>query len=249
MTAVGGRGPDLAAKVAIVTGAGSGVGRATALALAAAGATPVLVGRTEATLAETARLVRERGGAALVVPADVADEVAVDRVVARAVAELGGIDVLVIAAGVGLYGPVQTYALADWQATLATNLTGAFLCCRAVLGPMRERGGGAIVAVASGAGKQGYANLAAYAASKFGLIGFMQSLAAEVGEVGIKVGTVVPGSIVTDFAGGSAAEKRAAMEQGSGRKYLEPDDVAEAILFLVRQPARAWTQELNLWPF
>jgi 3-oxoacyl-[acyl-carrier protein] reductase len=165
-----------------------------------------------------------------VAPADVADETAVAAVVARAAAEFGRIDALVNVAGVGLYGPVETYALADWQQTLATNLTGVFLCCRAVLPLMRERDDGAILAIASGAGKQGYANLAAYAASKFGLIGFMQSLAAEVGEDGIKVSTVVPGSILTDFAGRPAAEKRAAMARDPGKKYLEPEDVAEAVI-------------------
>ena len=240
---------DLVGKVAVVTGAGSGVGRATALALADAGATPVLVGRTETTLAETAELISDKGGVALVAPADVADEAVVAELVARARTELGGVDVLVAAAGIGLYGPVETYSLADWETTLSTNLTGAFVCARAVLPELRARGGGAIVAIASGAACQGYANLAAYAASKFGLRGLMQSLAAEVGEHGIKVSTILPGSILTDFAGGSADEKRAAMAGPDGRKYLEPEDVAEAVLCLLRQPARAWTQELNLWPF
>lgn len=205
----------------------------------------MLVGRTRERLEETARLVEEIGGTALVVAADVSDEAAVAGLVERATAELGGVDVLV-AAGVGLYGPVESYPLAAWQATLAVNLTGVFLCSRTVLSALRARGGGAILAIASGAGKQGYPNLAAYAASKFGLIGFMQSLAAEVGNEGIKVSTIVPGSILTDFAGGSAASKRS---QSEGKRYLEPEDVAEAALYLLRQPARAWTQEMNLWPF
>ena len=233
--------------VAIVTGAGSGVGRATALALADDGAIPILVGRREEPLAATARLIAERGGRSLVTPADVADEAAVAAVVVRAAAEFGRIDALINVAGVGLYGPVETYALADWQQTLATNLTGVFLCCRAVLPLMREQGDGAILAIASGAGKQGYANLAAYAASKFGLIGFMQSLAQEVGEAGIKVSTIVPGSILSDFAGRASTDRRT--RPADGKKYLQPEDVAEAIRFLLRQPRHAWTQELNLWPF
>ena len=240
---------DLVGKVAIVTGAGSGVGRATALALSDASAVPVLVGRGEPALAETARLIDERGGRSLVAPTDVTIEADVAAAIGRAADELGGIDVLIAAAGVGLYGPVETYPLADWQATLATNLTGVFLCCRAVLRPMQERGGGAIIAIGSGAGKQGYPELAAYSASKFGLIGFMQSLAAEVGQRGIKVSTILPGSILTDFAGRLAEAKRAAAARDPGKKYLEPEDVAAAVLFLLRQPDRAWTQELNLWPF
>lgn len=241
-------GGTLAGRVAVVTGAGSGVGRATAIALAEAGATPVLVGRRPAALTESADLVRRRGGASIVTPADVSNENDVAAVVHRALEELGGIDVLVMAAGVGRYGPVASYPLDAWHETLATNLTGVFLCSRAVIEPMRRRGGGAIVAVASGAGKQGYPNLAAYAASKFGLIGFMESLAAEVRPDGIKVSTVVPGSILTDFAGRSTEVKRTAAATDPATRYLEAEDVADAIMFLLRQPAHAWTQELNLWP-
>lgn len=233
--------PQRSGRGAIVTGAGSGVGRATALALADAGWTPTLVGRRKEPLAETAALIAARGGRSLVTPADVADEAAVAGLVAQTLAESGRIDVLVNVAGIGMFGPVEGYPLADWQQTLATNLTGVFLCCRAVLPSMREQGEGAILAIASGAGKQGYANLAAYAASKFGLIGFMQSLAAEVGDAGIKVSTIVPGSIHSEFAGRAAP--------ADGKKYLAPEDVAEAVVFLLRQPRRAWTQELNLWPF
>ncbi|MEJ7761969.1 MAG: SDR family NAD(P)-dependent oxidoreductase [Thermomicrobiales bacterium] len=232
-------------RVAVVTGAGSGVGRATAVALAGEGYALGLVGRREGPLRETAAMVEGRGGRALALPGDIGAEAAVGRAMAAVEDAMGGLDALVCAAGVGLYGPVEGYGVADFEETLRTNLTGVFLWARAAIGPMRARGGGAIVAVGSGAGKQGYANLAAYGASKFGLLGFMQSLAAEVGADGIKVSTVVPGSILTDFAGGSAEAKR---DDPGGKAYLEPEDVAAAIVFLLGQPARAWTQELNLWP-
>jgi 3-oxoacyl-[acyl-carrier protein] reductase len=238
---------DLAGKIAIITGAGTGVGRATALALAGEGVSPVLVGRRRDLLEETASLVADRGGSALVAPADVADEIAVADVVARSVSVFGGVDILLNAAAVGLYGPVERYTLHAWQQTIATNLTGVFLFCRAVLPSMRARGGGTIVSIGSGAGKQGYADLAAYSASKFGLMGFMQSLAAEVGGDGIKVSTILPGSILTDFGGRSVAEKQRAI--AAGKRYINPEDVAEAVLFLLRQPPHAWTQEFNLWPF
>jgi len=238
---------DLRAKIVLITGAGSGVGRATAVALAREGATTVLVGRRREPLDGTARLVAAAGGRSLTAPADITDEASVRGMVEGVRQTFGNeIDILVAAAGVGLYGPVADYSLADWHATLATNLTGVFLCCREVLPGMRANGAGAIVAIGSGAGKQGYANLAAYSASKFGLIGLMQSLAAEVGDQGIKVGTILPGSIATEFAGKLMADVEAG--RAAGRSYLEPEDVAEAVVFLLRQPHRAWTQELNLWP-
>lgn len=242
-------GRDLAGTVAVITGAGSGVGRSVAIALAQAGGTPVLVGRTREPLWETASLVTGVGGRSLVLPADVTDEGAVADVFTRAAEELDSIDAAILSAGIGRNGPIESYPLADWEATLATNLTGPFLCAKAAIPYLRKNGGGAIVAISSGAGKQGYPQLGAYSASKFGLMGLMQGLAAEVADDGIKVCTVVPGSILTPFGGRSVAEKQGAMTSDPGRKYLYPEDVAEAILFLLRQPRHAWTQELNLWPF
>src|SRR3954451_13571505 len=240
---------NLAGMVAVITGAGSGVGRAVALGLAAAGGTPVLIGRTREPLAETAVLVASVGGHSLVRPADVTDQAAVEAVFAQAADELEGIDAAILAAGVGRYGPIESFPLADWEETLATNLTGPFLCAKAAIPHLRRNGGGAIIAVSSGAGKQGYAQLGAYSASKFGLMGLMQGLAGELAGDDIKVCTVVPGSILTPFGGRSVAKKREEMANDPGRKYLFPEDVADAILFLLRQPRHAWTQELNLWPF
>jgi 3-oxoacyl-[acyl-carrier protein] reductase len=240
---------DLAGKVVVITGGGSGVGRATALALVQAGAVPVLLGRTEQPLSEALDRITEAGGAGLAVPADVANEEVVSQAFAQAADELGGIDAVILAAGIGKFGNVSSYPKEDWDATLATNLTGPFLCARAAIPYLRARGGGNIIAISSGAGKQGYPGLAAYSASKFGLMGFMQGLAGEVGPDNIKVSTIVPGSILTPFGDRPVEEKRAAAASDPGKKYLEPEDVAEAILYLLRQPARAWTQELNLWPF
>ena len=126
---------------------------------------------------------------------------------------------------------------------LGVTLTGPFLIARAALPHLRARGGGQIIAVSSGAGKRGYAGMAAYCAAKFGLQGFMESLAEEVGSDGIRVGTVVPGSIMTGFGGRSVDDKR-----NNGSKYLQPEDVADAILYQLRQPANARIQEMLLWP-
>lgn len=242
-----GRDESLTGRVVVITGAGSGVGRATAVAVANAGGVPVLLGRQVGPLRETRRLL---GNAAtsMVVAVDVSDESEVNAAFAQVATELGGIDAAILAAGVGRYGPVESYSLEDWQETIGTNLTGPFLCARAAIPYLRQRGGGHIIAVSSGAGKQGYPHLGAYSASKFGLMGLMQGLAGEVSEDGIKVSAIVPGSIMTPFGNRSLEEKRQ-QASDSGRKYLEAADVAEAVLFLLRQPQRAWTQELNLWPF
>jgi 3-oxoacyl-[acyl-carrier protein] reductase len=240
---------DLTGKVVVITGGGSGVGRATALALVHAGAIPVLLGRSVQPLSEALDLISEAGGTGLAIPADVANEEAVTSAFAKAAEELGGIDAVILAAGIGRFGNVSGYAKEDWDATLGTNLTGPFLCARAAIPYLQARGGGNIIAISSGAGKQGYPGLAAYSASKFGLMGFMQGLAGEVSPDNIKVSTIVPGSIMTPFGDRPVAEKRAAAANDSGKKYLEPEDLAEAVLYLLRQPTRAWTQELNLWPF
>lgn len=233
------------AQVAVVTGGGSGVGRATCLALAQDGYVVVPVGRTAEHVEETARLVEADGGGALPVMADVTRLDEVTRLFETINDTYGGLDALVCCAAVMSSRPVAELTLDEWQATLATNLTAVFLCARQAV-PLMSETGGAIIAIGSGAGKQGYANLSAYAASKFGLIGFMESLAQEVMDAGIKVSVINPGSIRTGFGGRGVPTREEAA--ASGKRYLEPQDVAEAVRFLLRQPARAWTQEMNLWP-
>ena len=231
-------------RVVIITGAGRGAGRSMAQLLAAEGAAVVLVARTRSDLEAVAREIELDGGRALAVPADVADETQVGEMVGAAAHAFGRIDALVNDAGIGIHGPVETYPTEDWNATLATNLTGVFFCCRAVLPVMRAQRRGNIITIASGAGKQGFPNLAAYCASKFGVIGFSQALAEEVGDDGIKVSVILPGTIATAFGGRDRTAVRAA-----GRKALEPEDVAQAVLYLLTQPETAWTAEMNLWPF
>jgi NAD(P)-dependent dehydrogenase (short-subunit alcohol dehydrogenase family) len=236
---------DLTGKVALVTGASQGAGRGVALRLAREGATVVLLARGSERLAQVAREIEAAGGQALAAPADVADVAAVGRAVDAAETSFGGLDILVNNAGIGLTGPSDGYPLENWQRVLDTNLTGAFVCSQAAYGALKRRGGGHIIAISSGAGRQGYPRMAAYCASKFGLIGLMQALAAGWGPDRIKVSTILPGSILTDFGDRPAADRA----RDGSRKYIQPEDVAEAVIYLVTQPERAWTQEMSLWPF
>ena len=238
--------PALENKVAIVTGAGRGAGRAISQRLAREGASVVAVARTKTELDRLAAEIAAANGVCEAVEADVSNPADARRMAAQAVERFGRIDALVNNAGVG--GPVSSVEetpLAAWQQTLDVNLTGPFLCSQAVLATMKEQRSGHIIMISSGAGKQGYPNMAAYCASKFGLHGLAQSLAAEVSDLNIRVSTILPGSIAeTNFSG-----QRKGWLPRPGAKYLRPDDIADAILFLLQQPASAWTQEMSLWPF
>ena len=236
------RGP-LAGTVALITGASRGVGLATALALVRVGAAVGLVARDPERLEEARRQVEAAGGRVVASSADVTDADGLLRAVQQTEAELGGVDVLIANAGIGRYGPLEEMAVEEWRRVIETNLTGAYLAVRAALPTIRRRGGGHVVAISSGAGKRGYPNMTAYCASKFGLQGFMDALAAELASEPIKCTTIVPGSILTDF-GVRTREDRLK----SGDKFLEPEDVAEAIVQMLLQPDRAWTQEVTLWP-
>jgi len=235
----------LQGKVAVVTGASRGAGEAIAARLAREGMAVALLARTERDVQRAADAIARDGGRVIAIPTDVADEHAVARAIGRTVEAFGRIDLLVNNAGIGARGRVDDLELEAWQRVLATNLTGTFLCSRAVLPHMRAQGGGWIVSISSGAGKQGYGGMSAYCASKFGLMGFMQSLAAEVGDEHIKVSTICPGTIATSF-GKPPGE---GSKPSPGAKYLLPDDLADAVVALLAQSERAWTQEMNLWPF
>lgn len=231
-------------KVILVAGASSGVGAAVAQALAAEGARLALVARRAEHLA---RIAGECGGdgRALAITADVTDEDAVRRAVDETVAQFGRLDGLVVNAAVGLIGGVEHFSSADWRQTFAVNVESAFLLCRAAVPHLRATHG-TIIAVGSEFSRAVMPGLAAYAASKWALLALMQTLALELRGDGIKVSSVLPGGILTDFGPDSAEGKRE--RQARGERFLRPEDVAAAVCFLLKQPEGAWTQELNLWP-
>ena len=224
-------------RVAVVTGASRGIGRAVAKRLAEAGAAVVAAARGDHA-DQVAADIRAAGGRAVSVGVDVTEPRLVEAMVGTALDEYGRIDVLVNNAGIVRDGLAVRMNPADWDAVVATNLTAAFACARAVLRPMIRQRGGRIVNVGSVVGRMGNAGQANYAASKAGLEGFSRSLAREVASRGITVNVVAPGMIDTDMTAGLSESAQAAMlAQIPAGRLGTADDVAGAVCFLASDEA------------
>lgn len=233
-------------KSALITGAGSGVGRAVALALAADGWQVALLGRRAAALEETARLAGANRAACRVLPTDVGDAAAVERVGRTLIEEWGAVEVLVNAAGTNApRRALEVLSLDDYHAMIAANLNGAYYCVQAVLPSMRARRSGTIVNIVSDAGKQASPKAGpAYVMSKFGLAGLTQSINAEERAHGIRACAIFPGDIDTPLL-----DKRPAPPDAEARaRMLRPEDVAECVLLCLRLPPHAIVEELILRP-
>lgn len=228
---------SLADRVAIVTGASRGIGRAAARRLAAAGAAVVAAARGDHADA-VAEEIRGAGGRSVAVSADVTDPRRVDAMVRTALDEYGRVDVLVNNAGIVRDQLALRMSAADWDAVVATNLTAAFNCARAVLRPMIRQRGGRIINVGSVVGRMGNPGQANYAASKAGLEGFSRALAREVASRGITVNVVAPGMIDTDMTAKLSEPAQAAMlAQIPTGRLGTTEDVAGAIGFLASDEA------------
>jgi NADP-dependent 3-hydroxy acid dehydrogenase YdfG len=231
-------------KTAIITGASSGIGRATALALAEQGALLCLLARSGRLLDELREEAAQRGAAdVLHLVCDVREEAEVEDAVKETLERFGRIDILINSAGLSLNGEVEGYQLSDWRTVIDTNLTGTFLTCRAVLPAMKRQGGGQIINISSGAGRNGIKQMAAYCASKFGVIGFTESLALEVRNHNIRVSVLLPGSVATDF---SRVARRGKTEDAG--YSMTAEEVASVIIAMLAQPAQAWMSEVVLRP-
>jgi NAD(P)-dependent dehydrogenase (short-subunit alcohol dehydrogenase family) len=221
--------PTFTGQVAIVTGAGSGLGAAVAKALAAGGAHCVLAGRRPAALAEVQAAIRAAGGQSTALPTDVTQVEPVERLAQAALAVAGRIDILVNGAGIFRLAPFEETSLELFDATIAVNLRGAFLCCRAVWPHMRRAGGGQIVNLSSMAAVRAFEGNTAYAPSKAGLNGLGGVMALEGQPFNIRVLTICPAATNTPlWAGQAPAAVRAQM--------MPPEAIGAQVAWLLATP-------------
>ncbi len=226
--------PEGKATIALVTGASRGIGHASCLALARAGLSIAVGFRSDPEGAEEAGAkATAEGVQALAVSVDVRDEGSVDEAFKRIERELGSVRVVVNNAGFTRDGLAVKYSIENWDATLDTNLRGAFLCSRRALAAMLRAKWGRIINVASAAALRGNAGQAAYSASKAGLVGMTKSLAREVGGRGITVNAVCPGFVATRLTEPQGEEiRKRYVEMTPAGRFGTPEEVASVIAFL-----------------
>ncbi|MEY2984629.1 MAG: 3-oxoacyl-[acyl-carrier protein] reductase, partial [Cyanobacteriota bacterium] len=234
-------------QVAIVTGASRGIGKATALGLAATGMKVVVNYASSSTAANAVvSEIRDHGGQAIAVQANVAEADAVEQLIKTTLDTFGRIDVLVNNAGITRDTLLLRMKLADWQAVIDLNLTGVFLCTKAVAKIMLKQKRGRIVNITSVAGLMGNPGQANYSAAKAGVIGFTKTVAKELASRGVTVNAVAPGFIATDMTEGLDAEP--ILQFIPLARYGNPEEVAGTIRFLATDPAAAYItgQTLNV---
>jgi NADP-dependent 3-hydroxy acid dehydrogenase YdfG len=237
---------QLSGRAALVTGASSGFGEAVALGLAQAGAKVALAARREDRLRALAKRIIDAGGEAHVIVADFADEAQAQRAVRETEAAFGRLDILINNAGVMYLEPVATADLARWRSMIELNLLGLIAATQAALPGMTARKDGHIVNIASTAAHVSNPLAAAYSATKFGVLGFSESLRKEVHKDNIRVTVVSPGMAATELRDHIAVEsvQAAANKAATAMRQLTADDVADAILYAVSRPAHVTINEI-----
>lgn len=232
--------PSLEGQVAIVTGASRGIGRAVAIALAASGAQVVVnYARSSAAADEVVAQIAEAGGSAAAIQADVSQTDQVDALINGTLEKFGRVDILVNNAGITRDTLLLRMKLEDWQAVIDLNLTGVFLCTRAVAKIMLKQRSGRIVNIASVAGQMGNPGQANYSAAKAGVIGFTKTVAKELASRGITVNAVAPGFIETDMTDdlSNTDDIRKFIPLG---RFGQPEDIAGMVRFLAADPAASY---------
>lgn len=234
---------DLTGHGAIVTGASRGIGWAIAESLAGAGARVALAARTRADVERAASTLNDRFGdaRAIGVECDVRSQQDCERLVERAVSWLGGVDILINNAGIGVFARVADMSPDDWRTVIETNLNSLFYCTHAALPHLIEHGSSWIINIGSLAGRNAFPGGAAYNASKFGLIGFSEALMQEVRHDGVRVSYIMPGSVATEFSHPSGS--------GGGDDWkVQSEDIGQIVLDLLATPARTLPSRIEVRP-
>jgi NAD(P)-dependent dehydrogenase (short-subunit alcohol dehydrogenase family) len=241
---------DLTGQVALVTGGGSGIGAAACRTLAQAGAVIAIVDLRLDPAQAVAASITTAGGRAIALEADVTNEAAVSAAVRRTVAELGGLQIVFANAGInGMQTPIEEMTLAEWRATIDTNLTGTFLTVKHSIPHLRAAGGGAIVITASVNGTRLFSapGYAAYSTSKAGQATFARMAASELARWDIRVNTIIPGAIRTNIAERTYRRNLDAVRYDMtmpekfpplGGRVADPAEVADLVLYLVSAASR-----------
>jgi 3-oxoacyl-[acyl-carrier protein] reductase len=231
---------SLEGKVALVTGAGRGIGKAVALLLARSGCRVILAARSAAQLEEVGEEIQQSGGSAAIVTADLSRDEDIDRLAVESRRVYGSVDILINNAGWGKRAPVVRTKVEDLDQTLRVNLRASMLLAKHLVPAMIEKRDGAVINIGSVSGKSGEVNGAAYSASKFGLIGFTQSLYEEVREHGIKVSVILPGFVDTPLIPPNKQLDRS--------KMIQAEDVAQAVFYVLTSPPTSCPVEITIRP-
>jgi 3-oxoacyl-[acyl-carrier protein] reductase len=226
-------------RVAIVTGGGRGIGRAIAARLARLGANVVVAGRSAEPLEAVVGELEAEGLVAAAEQVDIQEESSVQGLFERVEERFGAPDILINNAGLGLFGRLETFSVEDLDRIMAVNVRGTFLCCREAVRRMRPMGRGHIINISSVVGWKGYAEQSAYSASKHGIMGLTKSLAREEQEHGIRVSAILPGGVDTELI-------REARPDLDPQQLMSPDDVADAVAYLLSVSSRAGVDEIHL---
>lgn len=240
-------GNRLEGRIAVVTGGGRGLGRAMCLALAGEGATVIVVGRSSGPIEEVAAAIARAGGRGQAIATDVGKEASVNALFDRVVAAHGRVDVLVNNAGTIVRRPAVETTAAEWQQTIDTNLSGVWFCCVAAGRRMLAAGRGKIINIASTAGAGGRAGMAAYCASKAGVINLTRALAIEWAPSGVYVNGIAPGQFETDMGAPVLANQAMRDELVNRiplRRIGQPQDIGPLTVYLASADSDMVTGEI-----